>query len=81
NRIVPGQVHLPRYLRPLCPGVSPTHLNRGEGRRPAAPGADVLHEGPVPAADAEELRRIRAEFITVIVNFLLLALASVFHRG
>ena len=34
NRIVPGQVHLPRYPRPLCPGVSPTHLNRGERRRP-----------------------------------------------
>ena len=25
---------------------------------------DVLHEGPVPAVGAEELRRIRAEFIT-----------------
>src|SRR3954453_11048448 len=34
NRIVPGHVHLPRHLRPLCPGVSPTHLNRGERRRP-----------------------------------------------
>ena len=33
NRIVPGQVHLPRHLRPLCPGVSPTHINRGERRR------------------------------------------------
>ena len=27
NRIVPGQVHLPRYPRPLSPGVSPAHLN------------------------------------------------------
>ena len=35
---VPGQVHLPRYLRPLCPGVSPTHLNRGERRRLEAAG-------------------------------------------
>src|SRR4051812_12915804 len=34
NRIVPGQVHLPRHLRPLCPGVSPAHLNPGERRRP-----------------------------------------------
>lgn len=36
NRIVPGQVHLSRYLRPLCPGVSPTHLNHGERRRLSA---------------------------------------------
>lgn len=40
NRIVPDQVHLSLHLCPLCPGVSPTHLNVRERRRlgPALPG-------------------------------------------
>src|SRR5215212_9672387 len=69
NRIVPGQVHLPRHLRPLCPGVSPTHLNPGERRRLAlvtdgcaedlvdvvARGARVV--SPPPRADAVAVTR------------------------
>ena len=67
NRIVPGQVHLPRYPRPLCPGVSPAHLNPGERRRPSSDLTSKLVQAEVDG------KRLDDEEIVGFVGLLLIA--------
>jgi hypothetical protein len=60
-----------RLLAERPPTADVLHVTNGDstvaGLRPlvgeALPWRDVLHEGPVPATDDEELRRVRAAFL------------------
>jgi hypothetical protein len=48
NRIVPGQVHLALHLCPLCPGVSPTHLNPMKDAGKVLPASGTRTASPWP---------------------------------